>query len=338
MNAPATTTPLHPTLTLDTLPQRMRLPMFGAPMFILSSKELVAEQCKAGIVGTLPTLNARPASELDGWLGYIEEQIAAWNATPGIAHRAAPYAVNLVTHSSNARLEEDLAAVIEHRVPIVVTSLNDPAKVVQKVHDYGGIVFHDVSTLKFARKAISAGVDGLILVCAGAGGHTGQLNPLAFTAEVREIFAGPLALSGCITHGRQLLAAQAMGASFGYVGTRFIASTEAAAAPSYKEMVVASGIEDIVCSNAVTGLYANYLVKSFEALGLDPATLAVRDKSSFSINIGSEKTQVKAWKDVWSAGQGVGPITSIRPAAAIVDDMAREYAEACAAMQLACAA
>lgn len=314
------------------LVDRLRIPLFGSPMFILSSKELVAAQCKAGIVGILPTLNARPAEELGNWLDYIEREIADWDNQQAGAWRAAPYAVNLMTHPSNNRLGRDLETVVAHQVPIVVTSLSNPERVVGQVHDYGGMVFHDVSTLRFARKAIDAGVDGLVLVCAGAGGHTGQLNPMAFVAEVREIFDGPIALSGGMSHGRHLVAAQAMGADFGYVGTRFIASVEANAAARYKQMVLDSQIDDIVTSNAVTGLYANYLVKSFEALGLDPKQLQRRDASSFNLGLDAGKSEVKAWKDVWSAGHGVGASRQIEPASVIVDRFAQEYEQAGKAM------
>lgn len=305
----------------------LRLPMFGSPMFIVSSKELVAEQCKAGIVGTLPALNARPAEELDVWLSHIEAERERWDANPDKPWPAAPYAVNLMTHPSNVRFEADLKTIVKHRVPLVISSLSHPARVVEAVHAYGGVVFHDVSNMRFAHKALEAGVDGLVLVCAGAGGHTGQLNPMAFVAEVRAIFDGPIAVAGGITNGRQLLAVQAMGADIAYVGTRFIPSAEANAPDAYKHMVLASGIDDITCTNAVTGLYANYLTKSFEALGIDPSTLAVRSKSSFNLG-GGDTTQVKAWKDVWSAGHGVGASTQIETARAIVDRFAHEYEEA----------
>lgn len=317
---------------------QLRLPMLGSPMFILSSKELVAEQCRAGIVGVLPALNARPAEELDNWLAYLDEQRAEWDANPAKPWACAPYAVNLMTHPSNGRLDVDLATIVKHRVPIVVTSLSQPARVVEAVHEYGGMVLHDVSSLRFAHKAIEAGVDGLILVCAGAGGHTGQLNPFAFVAEVRKFFQGPLALAGGISNGRQLLAARIMGADFGYVGTRFIATPESNAAATYKNMVLESGIDDIVCSNAVTGLYANYLAKSFEALGIDPRQLEVRSKSSFNLGSDAASGEVKAWRDIWSAGHGVGASQAIEPARLIVDRMAREYEEALSALLPACGA
>lgn len=293
-------------------------------MYIVGSKELVAAQCKAGVIGAFPSLNARPEGELSAWLDYIDAEIAAWDAgTP--PWPAAPYAVNLIVHPSNTRLAHDLDVICTHKVPVVITSLNAPGEAAARIHQYGGVVFHDVSSMRHARKAIDAGVDGLILVCSGAGGHTGGINPLAFTSEVRRVFDGPIALAGCITHGRQLLAALAMGADYGYVGTRFIASTEANAAQAYKDMIVASSAADIVRSTAVTGLPANYLVKSFEALGIDAASLPERQTSSFSFGKRGDGTDAKAWRDVWSAGQGVGGIDSVLPAAQIVDQIAEEF-------------
>ena len=293
-------------------------------MYIVGSKELVAAQCKAGVIGAFPSLNARPEAELSAWLDYIDAEIAAWDAgTP--PWPAAPYAVNLIVHPSNTRLAHDLDVICTHKVPVVITSLNAPGEAAARIHRYGGVVFHDVSSMRHARKAIDAGVDGLILVCSGAGGHTGSINPLAFTSEVRRIFDGPIALAGCITHGRQLLAALAMGANYGYVGTRFIASTEANAAQAYKDMIVASSAADIVRSTAVTGLPANYLVKSFEALGIDAASLPERQTSSFSFGKRGDGTDAKAWRDVWSAGQGVGGIDSVLTAAQIVDQIAEEF-------------
>ncbi len=309
------------------LGRRLRLPVLGSPMFILSSKELVTEQCKAGVIGAFPSLNARPESELANWLTHIQTSIDQWNdsAPPW---PAAPFAVNLIVHPTNQRLQHDLDVLCEFRVPIVITSLNPPGAVVQRVHEYGGLVFHDVSSIRHARKAAEAGVDGLILVCAGAGGHTGTLNPLAFTAEVRRFFDGLIVLSGCISDGRQVLAAQAIGADLAYVGTRFIASHEANAPQRYKDMVVDAGASDIICSNAVTGLPANYLVKSFEAAGVDVQTLATQERRAFSFGKRGDGSEAKAWRDVWSAGQGVGSIDVIESAASIVDGMAAEYTAA----------
>lgn len=302
-------------------------------MYIVGSKELVAAQCKAGVIGAFPSLNARPEPELGAWLDYIEGEIAAWNAAAP-PWPAAPYAANLIVHPSNPRLAHDLELICAHEAPIVITSLNAPGEAAEKIHRYGGVVFHDVSSMRHARKAIDAGVDGLILVCAGAGGHTGSINPLAFTAEVRRIFDGPIALAGCITHGSQLVAALAMGADYGYVGTRFIASNEANAAPAYKDMIVASSAADIVRSTAVTGLPANYLVKSFEALGIDAASLPERKTDSFSFGKRGDGTDAKAWRDVWSAGQGAGNIDAVLPAAQIIDQLAAEYHEALRLMKL----
>ncbi|WP_130357856.1 NAD(P)H-dependent flavin oxidoreductase [Pigmentiphaga kullae] len=304
----------------------------GSPMFIVSSKELVAEQCKAGIIGAFPSLNARPESELSLWLSHVQAQIDEWNrGSP--PWPAAPYAVNLIVHPSNPRLAHDLEIVCEHESPIVITSLNPPGEVVDRVHAYGGIVLHDVSTLRHARKAVDAGVDGLVLVCAGAGGHTGSINPMAFTAEARRFFDGLIVLSGCIAEGRQVLAAQAMGADLAYIGTRFIASHEANAQASYKNMVVDATAADIVCSDAVTGLPANYLVRSFEAAGVDIGTLASRERRSFSFGKRADSGEAKAWRDVWSAGQGVGAVTGIASTAAIVDGLAAEYVQALADLE-----
>lgn len=306
----------------------MRIPVICAPMFLVSTPELVIEQCKAGVVGAFPSLNARPEARLAEWLDRIAAELLAWEAECPV-RRAAPYAVNLIVHPTNPRLEHDLEIVAGHQVPIVITSLNPPSAVVDTVHAYGGLVFHDVSAVRHARKALDAGVDGLILVCAGAGGHTGTLSPLAFTDEVRRVFDGPIALAGCVSHGRQVLAALAMGADFAYVGTRFIASAEANADARHKEMILTSAAADIVCTSAVTGLRASYLLKSFDALGLDPQALPARQSSSFSFGKrGSEDQEIKAWRDIWSAGQGVGGIGEIRRAGELVDRLDHEYRQA----------
>ncbi|RYZ10933.1 MAG: nitronate monooxygenase, partial [Comamonadaceae bacterium] len=282
--------PDESSLAARSLPGRLRLPVIGAPMFIVSTKELVAQQCRAGIVGAFPALNARPQEELDTWLRHVEAQVAEWDAGSP-PWPAAPYAVNLIVHASNPRLAHDLDVVCSHRVPIVITSLNAPGDVVQRVHAYGGIVLHDVASMRHARKAIDAGVDGLILVCAGAGGHTGTLNPFAFTDEVRRVFDGLVVVSGCITHGRQVRAVRAMGADLAYVGTRFIATHEAQAAPAYQQMILEASAADIVATNAVTGLQANYLRASFEALGIDVAALQPRDRASFSFGQRGDGTE-----------------------------------------------
>ncbi|WP_090131625.1 nitronate monooxygenase family protein [Limnohabitans sp. Rim11] len=307
--------------------ERLRIPVIGSPMFIVSSKELVARQCCAGIVGAFPALNARPQEELAIWLDYLNTQIATWNATSP-PWPAAPYAVNLIVHPSNERLAHDLDVACHYRVPVVITSLNAPGEVVDRVHSYGGIVIHDISSMRHAHKAIEAGVDGLILVCAGAGGHTGTLNPFAFTQEVRRVFDGLIAVAGCITQGQQVLAVQAMGADLAYVGTRFIASNEAQADQRYQDMIVNAAASDIVCTNAVTGLPANYLRPSFMALGMDVDALPARQSSSFGFGKRGDGTEAKAWRDVWSAGQGVGGIESIMPVLEIVNRLATEYASA----------
>jgi nitronate monooxygenase len=275
----------------------------------------VIAQCRAGILGAFPALNARPEAALRDWLQEISTAVG-----PGI-----PYAVNLIVHPSNPRLAHDLDAVCEHRAPVVITSLNPPGQVVGRVHAYGGKVLQDVATVRHAQRAAAEGVDGLILVCAGAGGHTGTLNPFAFVSEVRQFFSGTLVLSGAITHGRHVHAAKALGADYAYVGTRFIASDEANAAPLYKQMIVEGKAADVVTSSAVTGLRANYLRKSFEALGLDPEQLPQRDSKSFSFARKGDGTEAKAWRDVWSAGQGIGAIDRIEPAQAIVDRLLAEY-------------
>jgi nitronate monooxygenase len=305
-------------VTASTTPWKLRLPLIGAPMFIVSSQALVIAQCRAGILGAFPALNARPEAALREWLQEISAALG----------HATPYAVNLIVHPSNPRLAHDLEAVCEHRVPVVITSLNPPGQVVERVHAYGGKVLQDVSTVRHARRAAADGVDGLILVCAGAGGHTGTLSPFAFIAEVREFFAGTVVLAGALTHGRHVLAAQAMGADYAYVGTRFIASEEANADPRYKQMIVEGKAADIVTSSAVTGLKANYLSKSFEALGLDPEQLPARDSKSFSFAKKGDGTDAKAWRDVWSAGQGIGAVDRLEPAAAIVDRLYAEYEQA----------
>ncbi|MGK7862927.1 NAD(P)H-dependent flavin oxidoreductase [Falsiroseomonas sp. E2-1-a4] len=298
---------------------RLRLPVIGAPLFIVSTPELVIAQCRARIVGSIPSLNARPASELDPMLARIRA---------GLTAQDAPFAVNLIVHSSNDRVEPDLAVCERHRVPIIITSLRPPQAVVDRVHGWGGLVFHDVTNLRHAQKAIEAGVDGLILVAAGAGGHAGTLSPFALVAEVRRIFGGTLILSGSITTGGQILAAQAMGADLAYIGTRFIASAEANAAESYKRMIVEGQAADILYTPFFTGIPGNYLKPSITAAGLDPEELPAVDKTS--ANFGT--TRVKPWKDVWGAGQGVGSITDAPPVAEIVARLRAEYAAAKAAL------
>ncbi|WP_020178522.1 nitronate monooxygenase family protein [Methylopila sp. M107] len=300
---------------------RLALPVIGAPMFIVSGPDLVLAQCKAGIVGSFPALNARPAEALDLWLTRIETELAAFAAeNPDLP--VAPFAVNQIVHASNARLGEDMAVCARHRVPIVITSLRPPTEVVKAVHDWGGIVLHDVVSIRHAEKAIEAGVDGLILVAAGAGGHAGPLSPFALVQEARAIFDGPLILSGAIATGAAVLAAQAMGADLAYVGTRFIASDEANADPAYKSMLATSAASDIVYTSLFTGVAGNYLKPSIAAAGLDPDALPDGDKSKMDFGAFSA---AKAWRDVWGAGQGVGAIAETLPAAEIVRRMAAEH-------------
>lgn len=305
------------------LNSQMRLPVIGAPMFILSNPALVTAQCRAGIVGSFPALNARPAEMLNDWLDEITETLAAERAADPTAP-IAPFAVNQIVHQSNDRLEHDLGVCVDHRVPLMITSLRPPNDAVAAAHEYGGRVFHDVISVRHAEKAIEAGVDGLIVVCAGAGGHAGMLSPFALVSEIRRFWDGPLIVSGAITRGEHILATQAIGADFAYMGTRFIASEQAAADSAYKQMVADSSAESIVYSNLFTGVHGNYLRGSIENAGLDPDDLPEADKSAMSFGSGgSNKT--KAWKDIWGAGQGVGSIDDVRPVAAIVDQLAAEY-------------
>lgn len=308
------------------LKSQMRLPVIGAPMFILSNPALVIAQCRAGVVGSFPALNARPAEKLNDWLAEIGETLAAAREADPSAP-IAPFAVNQIVHQSNDRLEHDLAACVDHKVPLMITSLRPPNDAVAAAHEYGGRVFHDVISVRHAEKAIEAGVDGLIVVCAGAGGHAGTLSPFALVSEIRRFWDGPLILSGAITRGEHVLAAQALGADFAYMGTRFIASQEAGAAPGYKQMVADSKAADIVYSNLFTGVHGNYLRGSIENAGLDPDDLPEADKSAMSFGSGGS-SKSKAWKDIWGAGQGVGNIDTIMPVASIVDQLADEYAAA----------
>lgn len=303
---------------------RLALPVIGAPLFIVSGPELVVAQCKAGVVGSFPALNARPADQLDLWLGRIERELSAFaEANPD--RKVAPYAVNQIVHASNARLREDMAVCAKHRTPIVVTSLRPPGEVVAAVHDWGGIVLHDVISVRHAEKALKAGVDGLILVCAGAGGHAGTLSPFALVQEVRAFYDGLIVLSGAIATGSAVLAAQAMGADLAYVGTRFIASAEANADPRYKAMLIEGAASDIVYSSLFTGVAGNYLKPSIAAAGLDPDALPEADKSRMDFGAAA-----KAWRDIWGAGQGLGAITDAPPVAEIVERMSREHAAALA--------
>lgn len=300
--------------------QHLRIPVIAAPMFIVAQPELVLAQCKAGIVGSFPALNARPKELLDDWLHRINDELAsARSMNPVIP--VAPYAVNQICHSSNDRLAHDVASCVKHQVPLVITSLRPPGEVVDAIHSYGGLVFHDVINLRHAEKAIEMGVDGLILVCAGAGGHAGVLSPFAFVAEVRKIWNGPIVLSGAISKGEHILAAQALGADFAYMGTRFIASKEAVASELYKKSLIESQSADIIYTNLFTGIHGNYLKSSIQAAGLDPENLPSADKTSMNFSSNS----AKAWRDIWGAGQSVAGIEDILPVADIVDRLASEY-------------
>lgn len=302
------------------LMQHLRLPVIGAPLFIISNPDLVIAQCTAGVIGAFPALNARPESQLDEWLDRITSELAAWDARHP-DRPAAPFAVNQIVHRSNTRLDHDLALCVKYRVPMMITSLGARPEVYEAAHSYGGIVLHDVINLTFAHKAIEKGADGLIAVAAGAGGHAGTLSPFALIQEIRGFFAGPLALSGAIATGGAILAAQAMGADLAYIGSAMIATREARAPDAYKQMVVSSAAADIVYTNLITGVHGNYLKPSLVAAGLDPANLPTSDPST--MDFGPNKK--RAWKDIWGAGQGVGAVGQIVPAADLIDRLAREY-------------
>ena len=309
-------------MSLPAILSKLRLPVIGSPLFIISNPKLVIAQCTAGIVGSFPALNARPASQLDEWLAEITEALAAWNA----AHPdqpAAPFAVNQIVHRSNERLEQDMMLCAKYRVPIVITSLGARPEVNQGVHGWGGIVLHDVINQTFAHKAVEKGADGLILVAAGAGGHAGTQSPFALVQETRRWFDGPVVLSGAIARGDSVLAAQAMGADLAYIGSAFIATDEARAAEGYKQMIVDSSAQDIVYSSLFTGVHGNYLRGSIAAAGLDPDHLPEGDpsKMDFAAAIGG----AKAWKDIWGCGQGIGAVDRVQPAADLVAQLQREY-------------
>ena len=302
----------------------LSLPVVGSPLFICSGPELVTAQCQAGVIGSFPALNARPASLLSDWLDQIVEQNATFaDANPG--RPVAPFAVNQIVHRSNDRLEQDMAVIVEHRVPIVITSLGARPEINDAVHSYGGIVLHDVISNEYAHKAIEKGADGIIAVAAGAGGHAGAQSPFALLREIREWFDGPLLLSGAIAHGSTVLAAQAAGADLAYVGSAFLSTHEANTADGYKQMIVDSAAKDIVYSNLFTGIHGNYLRGSIEAAGLDPDDLAVSDPSAMNFGSGAG---AKAWKDIWGSGQGIGAIRQRMSVAELVSQLASEYDEA----------
>ena len=302
---------------------RLTLPLIGSPMFIASRPELVIEQCKAGIIGAFPALNARPAHVLDEWLTRIKTELAAYAAeNPGA--KVAPYAVNQIAHSSNDRLAQDMEACVRHQVPLIITSLRPPREIVEAAHSYGGLVFHDVISVRHARKAAEQGVDGIIVVCAGAGGHAGMASPFALVREVREFFDGTIVLSGAMTSGADVLAAQALGADMAYIGTRFLATTEAHVPDDYKQMILESTSDEVVYTSLFTGVKGNYLARSVTAAGLDAANLPEADKSKMDFGSGGN-TEKKAWRDIWSAGQGVGNIHEVLPTRELVARMVREY-------------
>ena len=298
-------------------------PVIGSPLFIISNPKLVIAQCIAGVVGSMPALNARPAAQLEDWLIEITEGLAAHNAAHPEAP-AAPFAINQIVHKSNDRLEHDMALCVKYKVPIIITSLGAREDINAAAHSYGGVVLHDVINNKHARKAIEKGADGLIAVATGAGGHAGVKSPFALVQEIRQWFDGPLALSGSMSTGGAVLAAQAMGADFAYIGSAFIATEEARADQAYKQAVVDCNSDDIVYSNLFTGVHGNYLAPSIRAAGLDPEHLPESDPSK--MNFGG--ASAKAWKDIWGCGQGIGPITKVQPAGEFVAQLKREYAEA----------
>lgn len=309
--------------------KNLRIPAIAAPLFIVSSKEMVLEQCKAGIVGSFPALNARGEGEFERWLQFLTTELDKYNQE-NPDNPAAPFAVNQIVHGSNSRLMDDLELCVKYKVPITITSLGAKVEVNEAAHSYGGIVFHDVINQKFAHKAVEKGADGLILVASGAGGHAGQLSPFALVQETRAWFDGPIALSGCIASGDSVLAAQAMGADFGYIGSAFIATKEANAVDGYKQMVVDCGGEDIVYSDLFTGVSGNYLKPSISAAGMDPDNLPKGDISTMQFG----ESDSKAWKDIWGCGQGIGAVNKLSTVAERVDDLAQQYQAARARLSL----
>jgi len=306
-----------------------KFPVIASPLFIISNPKLLIEQCKAGVIGSMPALNARPAAQLDEWLAEITEALAAHNkANPD--NPAAPFAINQIVHKSNDRLEHDMALCVKYKVPVIITSLGAREEINQAAHSYGGVVLHDIINNKFAHKAIEKGADGLIAVAAGAGGHAGTKSPFALIQEIRQWFDGPVALSGSIATGGAILAAQAMGADFAYIGSAFIATHEARAVDAYKQAIVESNSDDVIYSNLFTGVHGNYLAPSIRAAGLDPENLPESDPSK--MNFGGDAK--KAWKDIWGCGQGIGAITSVVSTAERVAQLKREYQEARARLQL----
>lgn len=307
------------------LRDNLRLPVVASPLFIISHPELTLAQCKAGVVGAFPALNARPESQLDEWLAMMTEDLASYNAA-NPEKPAAPFAVNQIVHTSNKRLEHDLGLCVKYKVPIVISSLGAVPEVNAAIHSYGGIVLHDIINNRHANSAIRKGADGLIAVATGAGGHAGTLSPFALVQEIREWFDGPLLLAGAIANGGAILAAQAMGADMAYIGSPFIATTEARASDAYKQAIVDAHAGDIVYSNYFTGIHGNYMKASIISAGMDPDNLPVADPSK--MDFGAATSGAKAWKDIWGAGQGVGAVKAVEPVSALVDRLASEYAAA----------
>jgi nitronate monooxygenase len=302
---------------------RLTLPLIGSPMFIASTPDLVIAQCKAGIIGSFPALNARPPALLDEWLTRIRTELDDYaRANPGA--KVAPFAVNQIAHASNDRLAHDMEACVRHRVPVIITSLRPPREIVEAAHSYGGLVFHDVISVRHARKAAEQGVDGIIAVCAGAGGHAGMASPFALVREIRSFFDGTIILSGAMSSGADVFAALALGADMAYIGTRFLATVEARVPDGYKQMIVDSSSDDVVYTSLFTGVKGNYLARSVAAAGLNPASLPEADKSTMDFGSGGNMEK-KAWRDIWSGGQGVGNIHEVIPTAELVARMVREY-------------
>lgn len=305
------------------LKNRLRIPVIGSPLFIVSGPDLVIAQCKAGVVGSFPSLNARPISQLDEWLDRITQELAAWDRDHPEAP-SAPFAVNQIVHKTNNRLEQDLELCVKYKAPLIITSLGARSDVNDAIHSYGGVVLHDVINDKFARKAVEKGADGLIPVAAGAGGHAGGLSPFALVQEIRQWFDGPVALSGSIANGKAILAAQAMGADLAYIGSAFIATAEANAVEGYKDMIVESSASDIVYTNLFTGVHGNYLRPSIERAGLDPDNLPESDPSKMNFGSGGNQ-DAKAWRDIWGCGQGIGAVDRRQTVAEFVDRLEAEY-------------
>lgn len=310
-------------MALPDILQNLELPVIGAPMFIVSGPELVLAQCKAGIVGSFPALNARPKEKLEEWIVHIKDELAAYQSR-NPEKKVAPFAVNQICHMSNDRLQHDMEVCVRQKVPIIITSLRPPKIVIDAVHSYGGIVLHDVINIRHAKKALTEGADGIIAVCAGAGGHAGTLSPFALVPEIRAIHNGPLLCSGSIASGGSVLGARAIGADLAYIGTRFIATKEANAAPEYKQMLVDSAADDIVYSSLFTGVHGNYLKGSIRNAGMDPDNLQSADKSAMNFGSGGS-SKSKAWKDIWGSGQGVGSIHEIPSVADVVAQLKSEY-------------